>query len=151
VEGGHEMIDHSGSCLSYPNEKEYAHARTPTIPHRAHLEAILRFAASKRGQPPLGLSPPPHPRPSSLRQTRSSASLRLRLPRRIAEESCSATTLRARRDEWIEVGLMEALIRQIALEAYDSFIGLELEDVAVDGCITKAPCGGEKAGKSRGR
>lgn len=67
--------------------------------------------------------------------------------RRIAEEGCSATAIRDRRDEWIELGLMEAL-RQIALESYDRFIGLELEEVAVDGCITKAPCGGEKAGKS---
>ena len=67
--------------------------------------------------------------------------------RRIAEEGCSATAIRDRRDEWIELGVMEAL-RQIALSAYDRFIGLELEDVAVDGCITKAPCGGEKAGKS---
>jgi hypothetical protein len=33
-------------------------------------------------------------------------------------------------------------------EAYDRIIGLELSDVAVDGCITKAPCGGERAGKS---
>jgi hypothetical protein len=39
-------------------------------------------------------------------------------------------------------------LRQIALSAYDRFIGLELEEVAVDGCITKAPCGGEKAAKS---
>src|SRR5215211_4390126 len=68
--------------------------------------------------------------------------------RRIATEGCSATAIRDRRDEWIELGVMEAL-RQIALSAYDRFIGLELEDVAVDGCITKAPCGGgEKAGKS---
>ncbi len=67
--------------------------------------------------------------------------------RRIAEEGCSATALRDRRDEWIELGLMEKL-RGIALTAYDRLIGLELEDVAVDGCITKAPCGGEKAGKS---
>lgn len=67
--------------------------------------------------------------------------------RRIADEQCSATTLRDRRDEWIELGVMEAL-REIALLAYDRFIGLELEDVAVDGCITKAPCGGEKTGKS---
>lgn len=67
--------------------------------------------------------------------------------RRIAEEGCSATAIRDRRDEWIELGLMEAL-RQIALESYDRFIGLELEEVAVDGCITKAPCGGEKAGRS---
>jgi transposase len=66
---------------------------------------------------------------------------------RIADESCSATTLRRRRDEWIEAGAMEAL-QELALEYYDRFIGLELADVAVDGCITKAPCGGEKAGKS---
>jgi hypothetical protein len=36
----------------------------------------------------------------------------------------------------------------MALEAYDRIIGLKLSDMAVDGCITKAPCGGEKAGKS---
>jgi hypothetical protein len=27
-------------------------------------------------------------------------------------------------------------------------IGLELADVAVDGCMTKAPCGGDRAGPS---
>jgi hypothetical protein len=27
-------------------------------------------------------------------------------------------------------------------------IGLNLADLAVDGCITKAPCGGEVAGRS---
>jgi hypothetical protein len=39
-------------------------------------------------------------------------------------------------------------LRQIALEAYDRFIGLRLADVAVDCCITKTPCGGEMAGRS---
>jgi transposase len=67
--------------------------------------------------------------------------------RRIADGSCSATTLRDRRDEWIACGVIETL-RGIALRAYDRFIGPELADVAVDGCITKAPCGGQKAGKS---
>jgi transposase len=67
--------------------------------------------------------------------------------RRIADDSCSATTLRDRRDEWIACGAIEKL-RTIALKAYDRFIGLELGDIAVDGCIAKAPCGGEKAGKS---
>jgi hypothetical protein len=67
--------------------------------------------------------------------------------RRIAEEGCSATAIRDRRDEWIELGAMDEL-REIVLSAYDRFIGLELEEVSVDGCITKAPCGGEKAGKS---
>src|ERR687898_2461099 len=66
---------------------------------------------------------------------------------RIAEEGCSATTLRRRRDEWVEMGLMDAL-EGIVLAAYDRIIGLELADVSVDGCITKAPCGGQKAGKS---
>jgi len=66
---------------------------------------------------------------------------------RIADESCSATTLRRRRDEWIASGVMGRL-QQIVLDAYDWMIGLDLSDVAVDCCITKAPCGGEKAGKS---
>jgi hypothetical protein len=57
-------------------------------------------------------------------------------------------TLRDRRDEWIELGAMDTL-REMALEAYDDrFVGLELPDVAVDCCITKAPCGGERAGRS---
>jgi transposase len=66
---------------------------------------------------------------------------------RISDEECSATTLRRRRDEWIELGAMDTLER-IVREAYDRIVGLELEEVAVDCCITKAPCGGEKAGRS---
>jgi hypothetical protein len=66
---------------------------------------------------------------------------------RIADDSCSATTMRRRRDEWISAGVMDTL-QGLVLEAYDRMIGLELSDVAVDGCITKAPCGGEQAGRS---
>src|SRR5918992_1026957 len=66
---------------------------------------------------------------------------------RIADQGCSATTLRRRRDEWIEAGVM-AKLRELALKAYDKFIGLKLSDVAVDCCITKAPCGGERAGRN---
>jgi transposase len=57
---------------------------------------------------------------------------------RIADEECSATMLRDRRDEWIELGVMEAL-RELALEAYDRIVGLELPDVAVDCCIQRWP------------
>lgn len=66
---------------------------------------------------------------------------------RIADATCSATTLRRRRDEWIAAGVVEAL-RTVALAAYDRMIGLAVENVAVDCCITKAPCGGEVAGRS---
>jgi hypothetical protein len=41
-----------------------------------------------------------------------------------------------------------ATLQEMVLETYDRTIGLELSDVAVDGRITKAPCGGERAGKS---
>jgi hypothetical protein len=67
--------------------------------------------------------------------------------RRIADQSCSATTLRRRRDEWIEAGIMDAL-EEMARYSYDRIIGLELSEIAVDCCITKAPCGGECAGRS---
>jgi hypothetical protein len=66
---------------------------------------------------------------------------------KIADRSCSATTLRRRRDEWIELGVLQAL-REMALEAYDRMVGLEPSELAVDSCITKAPCGGEKAGRN---
>jgi hypothetical protein len=42
----------------------------------------------------------------------------------------------------------EDQLRRICLEAYDRLIGLELSEVAVDCCITKAPHGREKAGRS---
>jgi transposase len=55
--------------------------------------------------------------------------------------------MRRRRDEWVEAGVMDSL-EEIALQSYDRMIGLELSDVSVDGCITKAPCGGDKSGTS---
>jgi transposase len=67
--------------------------------------------------------------------------------RRIADATCSATTLRRRRDEWIRAGVAEQ-VRQAVLVAYDRMHGLELEQLAVDGCTTKAPCGGQVAGPS---
>lgn len=66
---------------------------------------------------------------------------------RIADVTCSATTLRRRRDEWIAAGVLDRL-QAIALAAYDRIVGLALGDVAVDGCITAAPCGGDVAGRS---
>ena len=66
---------------------------------------------------------------------------------KISDSTCSATTLRTRRDEWIEAGIFEEL-EQICLQVYDRIIGLELGNLSVDGCIVKAPCGGEVSGRS---
>ena len=45
-----------------------------------------------------------------------------------------------------------ATLMELALEAYDKVIGLRLSGVAVDCCLTKASCGGEKeqAGSASG-
>jgi hypothetical protein len=58
---------------------------------------------------------------------------------RIADASCSESTLRRRREEWIELGVMERL-REISLEAYDRLISVSRVDGPGGGlcCITKA-------------
>jgi transposase len=66
---------------------------------------------------------------------------------RIATEGCSDRTIRRRVRAWADAGLAETL-HGLVLGQYDRMIGLELDDVAVDGCVTKAPCGGERAGRS---
>lgn len=60
---------------------------------------------------------------------------------------CSDRTIRRRLHEWAEVGLAETL-HTLVLEPDDHMIGLDLADIAVDDCITQAPCGGETAGRS---
>src|SRR5437763_9198325 len=66
---------------------------------------------------------------------------------RIATAACSDRTIRRRLSEWAQAGVAQR-VHALALAAYDRIIGLELGDVAVDGCITTAPCGGEVAGPS---
>ena len=63
----------------------------------------------------------------------------------ILECQVSDTTLRARRDEWIAAGVFDQL-RDHAMHAYDRIIGLDLREVALDGSLHKAPCGGEGTG-----
>ena len=65
----------------------------------------------------------------------------------IADCTCGATTIRDRRNEWIKAGIF-ARLKQIALETYDRIVGLVLNEIIIDGCITKAPGGGECAGRS---
>jgi hypothetical protein len=66
---------------------------------------------------------------------------------RAADSDWSATTQRRRRDEWLVARVMEAL-RLLVLAAHDRMMGLELGRLSADGCITEAPSGGERAGKS---
>jgi transposase len=65
---------------------------------------------------------------------------------RIATPGCSDRTIRRRVQRWAAAGVMEQ-VHTLALAAYERMIGLDLDDLAVDGCITKAPNGGEVAGR----
>lgn len=66
---------------------------------------------------------------------------------RIASPGCSDRTIRRRVREWAKAGPATEL-HTLVLDQYDRLIGIEFDDVVVDGCITKAPGGGEKAGRS---
>lgn len=66
---------------------------------------------------------------------------------RIATTGCSDRTIRRRVRAWSDAGLATEL-HALVITQYDRMIGLDLDDIMVDGCITKAPCGGEKAGRS---
>ena len=66
---------------------------------------------------------------------------------RLCGNKVSDTTVRERRDEWIEAGVFNAIAAE-AREGYDKIIGLDLSDVAVDGSLHKSPAGGEGTGKN---
>src|SRR5918912_562375 len=55
---------------------------------------------------------------------------------RIASPGCSDRTIRRRVADWAKAGHALQLLR-LALAAYDQMIGLNLDDLAVDGAITK--------------
>ena len=57
----------------------------------------------------------------------------------------SDATLRARRDEWVDAGVFDALAAE-ALAAWDPIVGLDLSEAALDGPAHKAPCGGDGTG-----
>ena len=143
-----QVLHHPRSSLSFPSRRSITRARASTIPRRAHLGAVRSpIARAKDERPPLGCHRPRIPDRVVFEKLVEVFLVFGCAYWRIAEESCSESTLRRRRDEWIEAGLMEKL-RKSSVEAYDRFIGLELADLAVDGCMTKAPCGGEKAARS---
>nr|WP_205709506.1 IS5 family transposase [Kineococcus siccus] len=66
---------------------------------------------------------------------------------RIAVPGCSDRTIRRRLHAWAQAGIGQDVFTA-TLAAYDTMIGLDLEDVSLDGSITKAVGGGECAGRS---
>jgi len=56
---------------------------------------------------------------------------------------CPSSTAHDRFQDWVEAGIFEQLWER-GLEEYDELKGLNWRWLAMDGCITKAPLGGEK-------
>ena len=129
---------------------EVSRACRAIMPAGADLGRVLR--ADRRERPPFD---PSHPLGCHRRRIRDrvvfehvvQALVHSSGYERIATPGCSDRTIRRRLKVWAAAGIGER-VHALALRAYDQMIGLELGDVAVDGCLTKAPCGGERAGPS---
>src|SRR5919112_323195 len=145
MESGHEMLDHPGSYQASRRRREPVPALPPYLiePIWQQFEALI---PEREVDHPLGCHRPRVP-DRVLFEKLIEVLVFGCAYWRIADRTCSATTIRRRREEWMEAGLMDAL-EGIASESYDRMVGLELSDVSVDGCITKAPCGGDKSGPS---
>src|SRR4051794_7062041 len=140
------MLDHSGSSPSYPYRRSISVPALEPYLIEPIWEQFSALLPEREADHPLGCHRPRVP-DRVVFEKLVEVLLFGCAYWRIADRRCSATTIRRRRDEWMEAGLMDAL-EEIALEAYDRLIGLALFDVSVDGCITKAPCGGAKSGAS---
>ena len=71
----------------------------------------------------------------------------------LMDHRVSDTTLRARRTEWVEAGVFDDVMEH-ALAEYDRLIGIDCDQVVIDGSAQLAPGGGDKTGPypgSKGR
>jgi len=112
------LVSHACPAILHPQPRGTSSAPTPRLP-------------------PAGLPPTAHPDRVSFDKLIQVLVLGCG-SRRIDDATRSATTLRRRREEWITLGLAEQL-HLLVLSADDRMLGLQLDTMAVDGCITKAP------------
>jgi hypothetical protein len=107
MEGGHEMLNHLGSSLSFPT-KEDARAHAPTLPHRTNLATVFGADIKEANQPPARVPPPRIP-DHVIFEKLVQVLVFACAYERIADGTCSPITLPDRRDAWIELGVMDAL------------------------------------------
>ncbi len=63
-----------------------------------------------------------------------------------ATKFCPASTAHDRFQEWVQAGVFQDLWEH-GLMAYDDWKGIDWSWLSMDGCMTKAPLGGEKDGE----
>src|SRR5947209_3392169 len=64
-----------------------------------------------------------------------------------ATRFCPGSTAHDRFQEWLRAGVFRQLW-EAGLMAYDDWKGIDWSWLSLDGCMTKAPLGGEKTGKN---
>ena len=64
-----------------------------------------------------------------------------------ATRFCPGSTAHDRFQRWVEQGVFQAMW-EAGLMAYDDYQGLDWSWLSLDGCMTKAPLGGEQTGKN---
>src|ERR1700688_2110564 len=64
-----------------------------------------------------------------------------------ATRFCPSSTAHDRFQEWVAAGVFQTLWEH-GLLAYDEWQGIDWSWLSMDGCMTKAPLGGEKTGKN---
>ena len=121
----------------------------PALPSSVLEPLWIQVAAllpTRQVHHPLGCHRPRVP-PAGVRQAHPGAGVRLRLPphRRshlLGHDPAPPPRRVDRLWAW------PSSCAWLVLGAYDQLFGLELEQLAVDSCTTKAPCGGQVAGPS---
>src|SRR5215213_3775817 len=102
------MLDHSGSCRSFPNRRSVSVPALQPYIIEPIFEQFCALLPERKVDHPLGCHRPripDHVVSDKLVQVLVFGCANWR----IADESCSATRLRCRRDEWIEIGVIEGL------------------------------------------
>ena len=60
---------------------------------------------------------------------------------------CPKSTAHDRFQEWVEAGVFLTMW-EVGLTSYDEFKGIDWSWLSMDGCMTKAPLGGQNTGKN---
>ena len=132
------LREHGSPCACYP----IMAAGTAVGPVRRAAAP----ASPLRPVPSAGLPPAADRRPDHLRKAGPGPAVRLLVcvdrRRRLLGDHDPRPPRRVDRP-----GIF-AQLKQIAVEAYDRIAGLVLQEILIGGCITKAPGGGECAGRS---
>ena len=115
------MLHDPGSPLRFPNRKGPPVPALPPYIIEPTWEQLAVLLPDREANHPLGCHRP-------------------NVPGRLVVEKLVQVLVFGCAYEWIEAGVIDAL-RKMTLDAYDRIVGPEPSELAVDCCITKAPCG----------